>query len=203
MSLIFDEQDLNDIAIAEEAGGKIWYNSTLDRLKRKIKDSFTNCETAQCCYCARLFKGEFNMVIDLEHVLPQEHYSTERFNLNNLNIACKRCNMEIKKSDTSFIANKVLMGTNYYDSIHYKIVHPNLDTYANHIIIKQMREGDLILYKYICKDKQKGKYTYDYFKLNELEIDTINEAQGIKQTIKTLFIPENFRRRFLQLLTKI
>ncbi|MCW3107825.1 MAG: hypothetical protein JWQ09_2331 [Segetibacter sp.] len=204
MPLIFDATDQADIATAKAVGGKIWYNDCLARLKRKIKDNFTNNDTAQCCYCARLFVGEANIVIDIEHVLPQSQFQTERFEIQNLNIACKRCNMGIKKADLSFIVSIPAMGTNYYKTNHYKLIHPNLDTYTDHIILKTIRRGNAIFIKYISKNPNKGKYTYDYFKLKELEIDTINKAQGTK-TAKSISsnISEKIRNSLLSLLTRI
>lgn len=112
--------------------------------------------------------------------------------------------MEIKKSDTSFIASIPAMGVNYYQSQHYQFIHPNIDTYTTHITLKTIRRGDLIYIKYILKDQDKAKFTYDYFKLKDLEVDTINKAQGAKST-KPLNakISDGIRRSLLNLLTRI
>lgn len=204
MALAFNAIDQVDINTAIAAGGRIWYNPCLERLKRKIKDNFTSNDTSQCCYCARLFVGEFNMVIDIEHVLPQDIFPSERFTISNLNIACKRCNMEIKKADTGFITNIPAMGTNYYQTQHYQIVHPNLDNYTNHIVLKTIRRGNLVFIKYVLKDHVKAKFTYNYFKLKDLEIDTINNAQGTnKIKLLNLNISDKIRTSLLSLLTRI
>lgn len=206
MALVFDAIDKTDISNAIAAGGRIWYNPILDRLKRKIKDSFMNNDVAKCCYCSRLFVGEFNMVVDIEHVLPQGQipFDSERFAVTNLNIACKRCNMEIKKGDTSFIVSIPKMGKSYYQSNHYKFVHPNLDIYTDHITLKNIRWGDAIFVKYILRNKDKALYTYEYFRLKELEVDTINKAQGTKTTSTlSLNIREELRNAILKLLTKL
>ena len=148
MPLIFDQTDFDDMQIAIDAGGRIWYNPVLDRLKRKIKDYYISNDTSQCCYCSRLFKGEFRMVIDIEHVLPQRHFGSERFVVENLNVACKRCNMEIKNDDLTFLENTLVIG-DYYNSTHYKIIHPNLDNYSNHLELLTIRKGNSIFNKYI------------------------------------------------------
>lgn len=204
MALVFDMEDFADIDTAKNAGGKIWENKCLERVKQKIKDNFINDDTSQCCYCARSFKGEFRMVIDIEHILPQSVFSTERFEIQNLNVACKRCNMEIKRADTSFINSIPNMGVNYYHSQHYKLIHPNLDTYTDHIVVKTARTGNSIINKYVYKNNLKGKYTYEYFRLAELEIDTINNAQGGKSnsTISTL-ISNRIRGALITLLMRI
>lgn len=204
MPLIFDATDRADINAAEAAGGRVWYNEGLNRLKRKIKDNFTGNDTAQCCYCARFFGGEFNMVIDIEHVLPQDTFPTERFTITNLNIACKRCNMEIKKADTSFIVNILAMGGNYYQPQHYKIIHPNLEVYTDNIVVKTIRWGDLAFTKYVLRNQIKAKFTYNYFRLKELEIDTINQAQGGKGVVTlNSKISQRLRLALLKLLTKV
>lgn len=204
MALVFNDIDIADINKAKAEGGKIWYNKDLERLKRKIKDNFIFNDTSKCCYCSRLFVGEFRMVIDIEHVLPQQAFQSEMFNLLNLNVSCKRCNMEIKNDNIDFIQNIEAMGTDYYNPIHYKIIHPNLDNYENHLLLKTIRSGDLIFIKYIKQNELKGKYTYDYFELEDLEIDTINQAQGIKPGNSLNSNIKGFIRiNFLKLLTKL
>jgi len=203
MALIFDELDLVDIETAINAGGRIWYNTTLDRLKGKIKDFYTSNDTSKCCYCAKLFQGEFRLVIDIEHVLPQAHFASERFVVQNLNVACKRCNMLIKKDDLTFLFNPAI-ANNYYDSSHYKLIHPNLDVYTDHLILNTFRNGDSILNKYVIKTIDKGLFTYQYFQLQETEIDTISKAQGIKENRGlTDKIRGAIRIRLYQLLVKI
>ncbi len=204
MALTFDDTDQADIDTAIVEGGKIWSNACLDRLKRKIKEHFTDAPHSKCCYCARLLVGEFNMVIDIEHILPQHHYPDERFVIQNLNVACKRCNMEIKKGDLSFIVNAQAMGTGYYESRHYHFIHPNLDDYSTHIVLTTIRIADLILNKYVLKNNGKAKFTYDYFKLKELEIDTLNRAQGLQETpVLDRKLSDGLRRSLEALIHKI
>lgn len=158
----------------------------------------------RCCYCSRLFVGEFRMVVDIEHILPQSQFGSERFVPNNLNIACKRCNMEIKKADLSFIVDIPAMGTDYYNSIHYKIIHPNLDVYNNHLVRKELRTNNIALVKYSWANNDKGLFTYQYFKLNELEIDTLNSAQGLPRRSNYIaYITDNVRRKLLKILINI
>lgn len=203
MALIFDEIDLADIETATNEGGKIWYNPALERLKTKIKDHYILNNTSKCCYCSRLFHGEFRMVIDIEHILPQAHFTSERFSIQNLNVACKRCNMGIKKDDRTFIHTSLTI-RDFYNSVHYKFIHPNLDVYTNHLLLKTIRIGDSIFNKYIIKNQEKGLFTYEYFELKKLEIDTINKLQGIEETKNlSLKIKGALRNTLLKLITKI
>ncbi|MEJ5092625.1 HNH endonuclease [Sphingobacterium faecium] len=179
MAIVYTIKENADIAAAIAQGGKIWSNVLLNDVKTKIKNHYFLVQFPRCCYCSRLFVGEFRMVVDIEHILPQSQFGSERFVPDNLNIACKRCNMEIKKADLSFIVDIVAMGTDYYNSIHYKIVHPNLDIYDNHLVRKEYRTNNFALVKYSWSNNDKGLFTYKYFKLNELEIDALNNAQGL------------------------
>ncbi len=204
MAIIFENQDNVNIAAAIAAGGNVWSNPLLFDVKRKIKDHYIINELPKCCYCSRLFVGEFRMVIDVEHILPQSKYSSLRFEELNLNVACKRCNMEIKRSRVDFIIDETIMGTNYYQSQHYKLIHPNIDKYEEHLKIVTGRNGNAIVNKYIILTDDKGQYTYDYFELKELEINNLNQAQGFRN-ISTLSreIPDILRNQILKILSKI
>lgn len=204
MALVFDNQDNINIAAANATGGKVWENELISDVKRKIKNYYLAKPLPKCCYCSRLLVDEFNMVIDIEHVLPQSSYSNLRFVEQNLNIACKRCNMEIKKARIDFIEDVMEMGTNYFQSRHYKLIHPNLDIYDEHLKIVSGRNGDIVFNKYHILTITKGQYTYDYFELKEFEINNLNEAQGIDKTsILSRSIPDYLRNQILKILSKI
>lgn len=113
----------------------------------------------------------------------------------NLNIACKRCNMNIKGVKTDFVTDLNAVRANPQDRSLYKMIHPNFDDYFAHLKYKTITENQYKLVKYqVVVDSSKGQFTYDYFKLKELEIDTLNEAQGLKTPEEDFFtdkIPEN------------
>lgn len=204
MPIQFNTQDFTDMAHATSQGGDVWANPVLVHVKRKIKDHYLLTPIPACCYCRRLFVGEFRMVIDIEHVLPQSRFASERFIEQNLNIACKRCNMEVKKSDITFVSDLVAMGTDYYQSSHYKFIHPNLDNYDDHLIRNEFRSGSVILVKYSWKNSKKGHFTYTYFKLHQLEIDMINSAQGISGSKSILSkLKSNLQARLFRLLSDV
>lgn len=112
MILDINSQDLANIEAAIEAGGKIWDNDLLKDFKSKIKAYNRHKQKEQCCYCRKNFEGEFNMVIDIEHVLPKRHFGHLMFAIYNLSISCKRCNMNIKNDDISFITDTEAITTN-------------------------------------------------------------------------------------------
>jgi hypothetical protein len=128
---------------------------------------------------------EFNMVIDLEHVLPKKHFKHLMFEMFNISVSCKRCNMEVKKEDISFITDLNAITRNSQNTELYKIIHPNLDDYFTHIeyIVKTVNTKSIVKYK-ILDGSIKGEFTYRYFELSEIESETYNQAQGIKVTEK-------------------
>lgn len=176
----FTEEDIANIKAAIIAGGKIWDNTLLVVVKRKIKNHNRYLQSQQCCYCRRSLADEFNLVIDIEHVLPKGDYSEFMFDLFNLSVSCKRCNMEIKKDDVSFISDINAVRANPKDSDLYKLIHPNLDNFFAHISYHVAIANTKNIVKYqIINDSPKGDYTYNYFELDKIENEALNQAQGI------------------------
>lgn len=178
------EQDIQNIEAAVEAGGDIWNNPLVKDFKDRVKAYYRNRGNEQCCYCKKNSHGEFKMVLDIEHILPkgQTEFRELMFVLTNLNVACKRCNMNVKGTRTDFVYNINDAANNHEDSNQYKFIHPNSDEYFDHLEYIQRIENDKKLIKYkVVNNSDKGEYTYKYFRLKELEIDSINQAQGLKQ----------------------
>lgn len=171
-----EEADLIKVIIIE--GGDIWSNPRLNPIKQKIKTHFRNVLDEQCCYCRRSTLGEFNLVLDIEHILPKKHFRSFMFTPKNLSVSCKRCNMDIKKQDTSFIRNLSLIDTEPFNRDNYLFIHPNLDLYFQNMdyFVEIVNDNRLIKYNPLT---DKGTYTYSYFKLEALETNSVDRAQGI------------------------
>lgn len=177
---------LNDIKTIVKAlkEANPWNSLYIIDIRRRIKDSHLSKSLPICCYCLRDFTGEFRLDVDIEHILPKSIYTNCIFDLENLNIACKRCNMQIKKADLEFLTTDLKQRYGkwkhwYFKSQHYKFIHPNLDHVYDHMDIISTRINDVNFKKYIPKaGSEKGRYTYKYFKLNELESDSFTKAQG-------------------------
>ncbi|RZK14960.1 MAG: hypothetical protein EOO43_15650 [Flavobacterium sp.] len=118
------------------------------------------------------------MVIDIEHVLPKSLFGDFMFKLFNLNVSCKRCNMQIKKNRVDFIRDVATILQNPEDAQQYLFLHPNLDSYYDHMDYFVTIRNAAKSVKYIPL-KEKGRYTYEFFQLEKLEIETLNIAQGI------------------------
>ncbi len=162
-------------------GHKSWGDACLSKLKTRLKEYLIKNQDEICCYCYRNISGEFLMVLDIEHILPKSKYSEFMFNLNNLAISCKRCNMEIKRNRIDFIKdiNEILNAP--FDSNSYLFIHPTIDEYREHIkyVSAQVNEHKLVFYT-IINDSEKGEFSVNFFKLNEFSIDSFNSAQGIE-----------------------
>lgn len=177
------EENKQNIVKAIKEGGKIWENDLLAEVKQKIKLFCRDRQGEQCCYCRRYTIGEFKMVLDIEHVLPKSKFKHYMFNLNNLSCSCKRCNMDKKKEDISFYLGSINSPDLDFKSETYQLIHPNIDNYYDHIDYYVSIVNEKMLVKYFVKNNsQKGGYTFCYFKLNELEVDTFNQAQGIVES---------------------
>ena len=53
-----------------EKGHSSWNDADISELKTKIKELLKIRQKNFCCYCLRSLHGEFNFVIDIEHILP-------------------------------------------------------------------------------------------------------------------------------------
>lgn len=165
------------IKISKPKHKDAWEDKSIIAAKSQIKELLKIKHKHQCCYCRRSFVGEFNMVIDIEHVLPKEKFPEWIFEIENLSLSCKRCNMNVKNDDIEFYKEQV--GTYSRDSDAYKIIHPNYDDWNLHMKYFCWIENDLRIIKYVpLANSSKAAFTYAYMRLDELEIKTLNISQG-------------------------
>lgn len=154
---------------------KPWDQACVEAIRKRIKAFHLTLTNQTCCYCRENFHGEFQMVIDVEHILPSSKFKPLTFVIWNLSAACKRCNMWMKKEKTTFIDATV---GNQQDPLHYLLIHPNFDDFGAHMMRFVLQQNDLRLIKYIYGNSQKAAFTYDFFQLHALEIDNFDSAQG-------------------------
>ncbi|MGN6417675.1 MAG: hypothetical protein ACTHMC_09300 [Pseudobacter sp.] len=177
---ILQDADVLIIKNAISMGGEIWENPLLAPVKRKIKNHYRGILNENCCYCRRDTTDEFNMVLDIEHVLPKVIYGDYMFEPFNLSVSCKRCNMEIKKDKILFLINPDISTELAADTNNYKFIHPNLDLYKEHLTKEMYQYDDQKLIKYNVVNKSpKGEFTKVFFELEKIEQDSFNSAQGI------------------------
>lgn len=148
-------------------------------VKRKVRDLHMARHRDRCCYCRKNLHGGGHFVIDREHVLPKSRaaYRLLAYEIWNLGIACKRCNMQYKRSKIDFVVDPT-DGAALRTSVNYRLIHPNYDRYRDHIRIASYQDDDITVVKYTKLGSAKGDYTYDYFNLRELEVGSFDVAQG-------------------------
>ncbi len=184
-SIAFTDAE-NDAIAAALATAKPWdwkpggdVEEALKSVKKKIYDLHMARHGDRCCYCRKNMKGGGHFVVDREHVLPKSlaAYKLLAYEMWNLGISCKRCNMGYKKTKIDFVIDLV-DATVLQTSVNYHLIHPNYDLYKDHIRISSMQGDDMTIVKYTKTGSHKGQYTYEYFNLQELEVGSFDKAQG-------------------------
>jgi hypothetical protein len=174
--ITFDDSEQQLIQRLSVRGG--WDEDDAGPLKRKIKDYFLGLGISSCCYCGLSMSAWHRITIDIEHVLPKGRFPEYTFEVKNLNISCKRCNMTIKGEKISFYLGNA-GESDPFRSVLYKFLHPNYDVRKDHLrIVNVQVDNDLLLKYYVVPGSAKGEETYDFFKLKELETNTFDRAQG-------------------------
>lgn len=179
-----EENDTIQLALATE---KPWdwkpsgaSGDNIKSVKTKIRDFHMMRHNSRCCYCRRDLNGGGHFMIDREHILPKslEPYRLLAFSIWNLSTSCKRCNMEYKRDDDSFVVDKDNPEL-LEDSENYLLIHPNFDCYKDHISKSSYEDDDVVVVKFTKREgSAKGAFTYDYFNLSGLERQVADEAQG-------------------------
>lgn len=206
--IVFEDDELRLMQYAIGQGHTYWEHKSLNKLKGKIKEYYREKQIQCCCYCSRNIEDEFKMVLDIEHVIPKSKITSQMFELTNLAVSCKRCNMRIKKDDVSFINGNFIdfeKGGDFYQSVKYKFLHPNLDEWDDHLIYNVIQRNRVkIVYYQVYNNSAKGEYTKKYFELDKIQANTFDEAQGATGRKEVLYrdIAENFSKLVAKMLGK-
>ncbi|HHA2741716.1 hypothetical protein JAK62_11985 [Stenotrophomonas maltophilia] len=161
-----------------------WSSESLVSIRSKIRNHHRLLQKDSCCYCRKDFADDHPMAVDIEHVLPKSKYKYLAICRVNLSVACKRCNMRIKKDRQDFIIGGLDFSSEneVSDPGRYSIIHPNLDAYADHISVKFIKLEELLLRRYVKVDSSlKAQCTIEYFDLRSLEVDELDGLQGIAE----------------------
>lgn len=118
---------------------------------------------------------------DREHILPKGKpiYKPYSFTMWNLAVACKRCNMQFKKTGDSFVVDKT-DPAKFQLSDNYRFVHPNFDHWEQHLtrLAVQVNAENLVIIRR-KQDCAKAAFTHEFFNLSKLEVDSFDRAQGL------------------------
>jgi hypothetical protein len=179
--LAFTKDEIGRMRESILEGHLSWGHERLTNIKRRIKQKNLVKQLNCCCYCSRELTGEFAMVIDIEHIIPKSAVLRLMFSSKNISISCKRCNMKVKKADFSFLTQSFeTLPKRVFRSRFYRFIHPNLDNYDAHLKMYSERLGrrKRMLKYQVINQSSKGAFTYEYFQLKNLELNSFDEAQG-------------------------
>ncbi|MFJ4588129.1 HNH endonuclease [Pseudomonas moraviensis] len=161
---------------------KIWDAHCVKPVKRRLKDHRLREQRGVCCYCQQYIQGQHSMTLDLEHILPKSIFTHCIFDLKNLAVSCRRCNF-YKGDKVDFLLDDLLMvpkidKSKLFNMMHYKFAHPNLTDVFSHLVVQKAQDGPAVILRYRIVSEI-GKFTYDYFRLQALEVSAMDEVQGI------------------------
>ncbi len=158
--------------------------AALKSAKRKILNFHLQRHGSSCCYCRTGLKGAGPFMTDREHVLPKgkANYRAFSYTIWNLGVACKRCNMQFKGTGDSFVIDKADVAA-FQTCENYRFIHPNFDCWTDHLrrFEAALDEKRLVVF-FNPTGSEKGKYTYEFFGLEQLALNSLDRGQGRKAT---------------------
>lgn len=160
--------------------------AALKTAKSRILDYHLQRHGWTCCYCRTNLHGAGPFMTDREHVLPKGKpaYKPFSYTMWNLAAACKRCNMQFKKGGDSFVVDAT-DPTKFESSENYRFVHPNFDRWEDHLTRLAAQVNAMNIVAIIRKPScHKAAFTYDFFNLHNLEVDTFDQAQGLSVRVE-------------------
>lgn len=104
--------------------------SLVAAFKVEVKEYYYWAQRRRCCYCSFELQGH-KLTYDAEHILDKDSYPEHAFELNNLAVVCKHCN--ISKSNQSISTSGTRFPALSLVSDDYRIVHPHLDEWIDHL----------------------------------------------------------------------
>ncbi len=184
----FSQAELDIISQLSVSGG--WDHEDAVAVRSKIRSHLLGQPSLRCCYCQRTMEGWHGLSIDTEHILPKAKHPKHIFELRNLDVACKRCNMGIKRENDSFYVGEADSDDPFHSDL-YTIIHPKLDDVFSHLdIIVFQRNNELLVHYSVVSGSSKGEATREFFRLRELEVDSIDRSQGIQLPPEVSKLPD-------------
>jgi len=163
-------------------------NDFIASVKNKIRDHHLARHGNNCCYCRVNLYGGGYFMIDREHILPKSitEYRHLAYSAWNLSISCKRCNMQMKNDDVSFLLDKKNVGR-FIDPENYLFIHPNFENYECFLERIAVQSGTKNIVRYhVVRDCEKARFTRKYFSLDALEVGSFDESQGLDDISRKL-----------------
>lgn len=111
-----------------------WSDDDLQPVRREIREHYRNVQRLVCAYCQGPVCTRSAAGSPIEHIVPKSQHLAFMFEPKNLCVVCADCNEY--KSNHEALVDPVLRAprVNYPENPQlFRIVHPHLDTYGEHI----------------------------------------------------------------------
>lgn len=150
----FTEVEERFIAAYDKKDFGVWGSDAeeMKSLRAKIKKHLLQKQDYTCCYCLQRRYDAHGATWDIDHVAPKSRNPHFLFEINNLALSCKECNISKSENETLKHNRKTYPS----NGAPFKIIHPHYDDYKEHIEIVKL--GATVLYR--AKNKGKGRVTY-------------------------------------------
>ncbi|KUP92874.1 HNH endonuclease [Tritonibacter horizontis] len=153
--------------------------TNLGTVKVKIKNFHFERVSRKCCYCRRSLE-DASIETDREHIVPKGKKKSLSYDIFNLSLACKRCNMTYKGEKVDHIVDVDTIESDLRNPDRYLIPHPNIHSYEDHLIRISVQYGAQQFTSYRRITPQ-GQFLYDFVRLDKLCVDELDIAQGGKK----------------------
>ncbi|WP_267226225.1 HNH endonuclease [Dyella silvae] len=150
----------------------------LKLIKKRIQRFHLDRQGSTCCYCRTNLQGGGPFMIDREHILPKSKFRKLTYTISNLSVSCKRCNLQFKKNRIDFVVDPKTVEAKHDKSDQYLFAHPNFDHLDDLIERLSVQANRKVVVTYKVSNHPKATFTYEYFNLKELEVDSFQETQG-------------------------
>ena len=148
---------------------KDWYKDCLHDFKFRVREYYLREQNRRCAYCRTIIRTS-QASAEIEHIIDKSGNPKWMYEPFNLCVSCKMCNT---KKNRKRVLVKGTFNSLSHCSSDYKIVHPHLDQYSQHINII-----DDILYEGLT---DKGRETIKICSLDRYELAADRAEDKIKE----------------------
>lgn len=134
------------------------------KFRHEIKEHYLNEQTRRCCYCCFELQRDHS-TFDAEHIVDQKTHPQFMFEFGNLAASCKPCNK--RKGSKSSLVDDQTPASLPTNSANYKIAHPHLDEWNEHLDFDQFDRIKAI--------SPKGKATIDLCGIHNLNATRLSD----------------------------
>jgi uncharacterized protein (TIGR02646 family) len=141
---VFDKAQKLQISIKKNQIGFSylnWSDSDLENIRVSIRNFYRHEQIARCAYCKQKVSLKSPLDSHVEHIAPKSLHPSFMFEPKNLCVICSDCNLikrnqeTIKEIPDTIITKNKPRKQYPKSSESFKIVHPHLDNYDEHIVI--------------------------------------------------------------------